>query len=138
MNVTLWKPFRELERFFDEDFAPHAVADKTITPKLHVEEDDQYLYVQAEVPGMEEKDIKVSVEKDVLSISGERKNEKKEEKKGFYYSEISFGKFERRVQLPDYVNSENAQAEYKRGVLQIKLAKNPKKGPQMIEVKNAQ
>lgn len=138
MIPTLWKPFRDLERAFDSDIMNRQDEESFFAPKVHVEEDSKKLYVQAEVPGMEEKDIDVNINNDVLTISGERKNEKKDEQKGYYYSEISFGKFERRVRLPEYVNKDTAKAEYKRGVLNITMDKNPEKAPKQIEVQSAE
>lgn len=137
MNLTLWKPFTDLERFFDEDFS-RMRSDSFFSPNVHVEEDEKYLNVQVELPGLDEKDIKVNVDKNILNISGERKSEKKEDRKGYYYSEISFGKFERNIKLPDYVNADSTKAEYKRGVLQIRLEKKPESQPKFIEVKSSE
>jgi HSP20 family protein len=105
---------------------------------VHVEESDTHLIVQAELPGLNENEITVNIEKDVLTISGERKVEKKDEKKGYYYSEIQFGKFERKMRLPEYVDSEKTEAEYRNGVLNIKLEKKPESAPKKIEVKSGQ
>lgn len=135
MNLTLWKPFQELDRFFDEDYGwENRTA--AFSPKVHVEETDKHLVVQVELPGLDEKEIKVNIDKNVLTISGERKSEKKEDHDGYYYSEIKFGKFERSFRLPEYVETQGTEADYKKGVLSIKLTKKPEASPKQIEVKS--
>lgn len=135
MNLTLWKPFQDIERFFNDDFELPRDHNAIFSPKVHVEETDKHLVIQAELPGLDEKDIKVSIDKNVLTISGERKTEKKEENDGYHYSEIQFGKFERSFRIPEYVKSDSAKAGYKHGVLSIKLEKRPEASPKQIEVK---
>ena len=95
--------------------------------------------VSIELPGMEMKDIDVSVTDDMLTIKGEKKVERQEEKKGYYLSERSYGAIYRTIPLPPGVDGEKAEASFKNGVLTIKLPKTPEAQAKVkrIEVKNA-
>ena len=92
-------------------------------PKVDVTEDNDNLYVTAEVPGIDKKDVKVSVVGDVLTISGEKKTEQRDEKKNYYRVERNYGSFSRSFTLPAEVNVNNIAAEYKDGVLHVTLPK---------------
>lgn len=139
MSLTLWQPMsREIERFFSDRWQTDDVQAKAFAPKVHVEESEKHLTVQVELPGMNEKDIDVQIDKNILTISGERQSEKKEEKKGYYYSEVQFGKFERKIRLPEYVDTNSAQAEYRKGVLKLSLDKKPEASARQIEVKTSE
>jgi HSP20 family protein len=125
---TLWK---EVDRMFD-DFArgfeikPFQAMEGSLgafTPAVDVKEAEKEFIVTAELPGMEEKDIDVSIHRDRLTISGEKKEEKEEKKKNFYRIERSFGSFSRVIPLPEGIESEKAQAEFKKGVLTVTLPK---------------
>jgi len=100
-----------------------------------VEEKDAYK-ITADVPGMDKKDIKVEVENEVLTISGEKKEEKTEKDKNRYYHlERSYGAFSRSFKLPENVSSENIEAKYNNGVVELKLNKKEIAKPKAIEVK---
>ena len=92
-------------------------------PRVDVAETDNAVEVTAELPGMDEKDIEVSLTDDVLSIKGEKKAERQETKKGYYVSERSYGSFYRAIPLPPGVATDDAKAEFKKGVLTITLPK---------------
>ncbi len=98
---------------------------KSLSPKVEVEEKDNSVVVCAEVPGMKEEDIDLEVSSDgYLTISGEKKQEKKENHKGSYFSEISYGSFKRTIPLPWDLNFDEAKADYKDGVLQVTFPKS--------------
>jgi HSP20 family protein len=96
-------------------------------PEIEVFERDNKFFVLVDLPGLTKEDVKIEVTHDELTIRGERKVEKEEKKKGegFYRSERTYGSFYRRIQLPDYVKAEDAQATFKNGVLEIELPAIP-------------
>lgn len=93
--------------------------------KSDMVETDNAIEISVELPGMEMKDIEVTVNDDMLSVKGEKKIERQEEKKGYYLSERSYGVIYRTIPLPPGVDSEKAQASFKNGVLTIRLPQTP-------------
>lgn len=107
-------------------------------PKVNLRESETELMVEAELPGMEAKDLDVRLEKGLLVLSGERRNEKKEEKEGWQRYETSYGRFERAVALPEYVKTEEPKATLKNGVLTVTFGKDLEKArTQKVDVKSA-
>ncbi len=106
--------------------------------KSDVVETDKTIEVSIELPGIEMKDIEVTVNDDMLTVKGEKKIERQEEKKGYYLSERSYGAIYRTIPLPPGVDGEKAQASFKNGVLTIKLPQTPETQAKVkrIEVKN--
>jgi HSP20 family protein len=106
--------------------------------KSDVVETDSAIEVSIELPGMEMKDIEVTVNDDMLTVKGEKRIERQEEKKGYYLSERSYGAIYRTIPLPPGVDGEKAQASFKNGVLTIKLPQTPEAQAKVkrIEVKN--
>jgi HSP20 family protein len=92
-------------------------------PSVDVEENGREVSVRAEVPGMNEKDIDLTWQYGVLRIRGEKKSEKEEKRKGGYYRESTYGSFNREIPLGDSVDWKNAKANYRNGVLTVKLPK---------------
>ena len=108
----------------------------TSYPDVDIIEDKDAFRVKADIPGMDKKDIKVEVENGVLSISGEKKEEKVEKDKNHYYHfERSYGSFNRTFRLPDNVSTEHIDAKYANGVLELTLRKSEAAKPKAIEVK---
>lgn len=105
---------------FGRDFRKE-FTDVDWVPKVEVVKQNGDFTVRAELPGLEKKDIKVEVTENVLTISGERKEEKEEKHDQYYRSERSYGSFYRLVPLPDGVNIEKATATFTNGLLEIKL-----------------
>jgi len=93
-------------------------------PSVNVAETDKDVTITAELPGMEEQDIDVSLTNDVLTLKGEKKSESEDKGKNFYRSERHYGAFHREVQLPAEVESDKAEAKFKNGVLAITLPKS--------------
>jgi HSP20 family protein len=102
------------------------------SPKVDVSEDEKAIQVVAELPGLEEKDIDVSVTPDALTIRGEKKEEREEKKRNYYRMERSFGAFQRMVPLACEVDREKVTAGFKQGVLTITL---PKMTPSPTQVR---
>ena len=94
-------------------------------PQVDVTETEKDMKVCAEIPGVEAKDIDVSVEDGMLRIRGEKKYEREENEKGQYRMERSYGSFERAIPLPVEVDEAKAKAEFKNGVLRLTLPKRP-------------
>ena len=94
------------------------------------------MYVKAEIPGLDEKDLNVSLHNNMLTISGEKKNERAEEDKNrnYYYCERSFGSFSRTIELPEGIKHDEVKARYKNGVLEIELPKDESARPRKIEI----
>jgi len=96
------------------------------SPSIDVKESDKDIAVSAELPGMSDKDLDVSLGRDSLTIKGEKKEEKEERGKDYYRMERSYGSFSRTVPLPAEVDTEKAKAEFKKGVLTVTLPKTAK------------
>ncbi|MCF8056877.1 MAG: Hsp20/alpha crystallin family protein [Desulfocapsa sp.] len=130
-------PFREMESYFEELFRhpfpffgrlptwPRAeLLDKgMISPTVDIFEEDKEVVVKAEIPGMKKSDISIDIDENSITISGEKKQEKKVEKKDYHRFECSYGSFCRSFRLPDDVNSDKAKASFKDGVLEIRMPK---------------
>jgi HSP20 family protein len=124
----------EMSRLFDEfsrgwDLAPFREFTEqwdAFSPRMDVVEGDKEVTVSAELPGMDEKEIDVSLSHGVLTISGEKQGEKEEKGKNYYRMERSYGSFQRSIPLPSEVNEDKAKATFKKGVLTITLPKTAK------------
>ncbi len=110
---------------------------ESFMPKISVTETDKEFKVTAELPGMTEKDIDVQVNPDYLTIRGEKRSESEKTEGGKYYSECSYGSFERSIPLGDQIDHDKVDAKYKNGVLQIILPKviTPENKPRKISVR---
>jgi HSP20 family protein len=120
---------REMNRLFDDVFrsAPGAgdASSEVIVPQINVSETDKELRVTADLPGVSEKDIDVTVDGDLLSIRAEKKVERKEEKEkeNYYFVERAYGTFQRGLRLPFSVDPGQVQAQFENGVLTVTLPK---------------
>ena len=122
---------QEMNTLFDNffhgfDIAPSWGRIDTFNPKVDVKETDKNITVSAEMPGMDDKDIDVSLSRDALTIKGEKKEEKEEKGKDFVRMERSFGSFSRTIPLPVEIDTDKAKAEFKKGVLTVTLPKTAK------------
>jgi HSP20 family protein len=98
----------------------------TFSPSVDVKESEKEIKVSVELPGMNDKDIEVSLSRDSLTIKGEKKEEKEDKGKDYYSMERSYGSFSRTVPLPAEVDTEKVKAEFKKGVLAVTLPKTPR------------
>ncbi len=125
--------------FFDlEPFRLPAAAWPT-APAADVTETDKAYEITAELPGMDEKNIEVKLANDVLTIKGEKREEKEEKKKDYYLHERSFGSFQRAFRVPESVDTDKIDASFKNGVLTVTLPKTAEaqKAEKKIAVKAA-
>lgn len=104
-------------------------------PPLDVEETDKEVTVRAEIPGMSADDLQLSMSGNSLFISGEKKETTEKPKGGYVYQERRYGSFRREVPLPSAVDPDDVQAEYKDGVLHVRLKKSQEALPKRIHVK---
>ncbi|HOT96647.1 MAG TPA: Hsp20/alpha crystallin family protein [bacterium] len=104
------------------------------SPRVDVRENPDEIVVKADVPGMDKKDLKISVENNLLTIKGERKSEVEEKEANIYRSERHFGAFQRTFSLSSRVKSDAIRADYKDGVLTIVLPKVEEVKPRQIEI----
>ena len=118
---------REMNRLFGDflrDFGldPFGrVREFGFEPSVDVWEDDKNIHIKAELPGLDEKDIDVTLTPDALSIRGEKKEEKEEKENGYWHKETSYGSFQRSIALPEGINQEKVEAQFKNGVLNIEI-----------------
>lgn len=140
-----WGPFRELEeverRFgdiFEQSLLPAwrrlPLEKKGWIPAIDVFEKEDKFVVKAELPGMKEDDIDVSVVGDTLTIKGEKKTEAEVKEDEYYRCERSYGSFFRSVALPSHVDAKKIEASYEEGVLEITLPKVPEVQPKKVLV----
>jgi len=137
----------EMDRLFDDFYrtfegwplARFAPVTEGYTPQVDVSEDDEHVVVTAELPGMEEKEIDISVTGDLLTLKGEKREERETKDKDYVRTERTYGAFRRTVQLPCEVEDEGATATFKRGVLTVTLPKSERARREQhhIEVKAA-
>lgn len=139
-----WQPFetlkQEVDRLFDEFDGGFwrsplrrsllgeplsRLREMAAAPAVDIAEKDGIYEITAELPGMEEKDIDISVANGVLTIKGEKKEEKEEKRKDYHLSERRYGSFERSFGVPDGVDGDKISASFKKGVLTIVLPKTP-------------
>lgn len=143
-------PFEEMDRLFEDYFSrgwmrpfrwewpsigEMAKPFEGKIPKVDVIERDDEVVVKAELPGVEKKDLDVSVTENSVTIKGSTSHEEKEEKGDFYRCEISRGTYSRTVGLPSYVDADKAKATFKDGILELTLPKVEKSKRRTIEVK---
>ena len=122
----------EMDALFDDFFKGFSMEPfegrygRSFSPKIDVAETDKEIKISAELPGMEDKDIDVSLNKDTITIKGEKKEEKEDKGKDYYHVERSYGSFTRTIPLPVEIESDKAEANFKKGVLTIRIPKSAK------------
>ena len=105
-------------------------------PAIDIKEEENRFVIQADIPGVDPKDIEVTMENGVLTLKGERSSDKEESHEGYTRVERVRGTFYRRFSLPDTANADNIEAKGKNGVLEIVLPKHEKVQPRRISVKS--
>ncbi len=133
MTLIKWNPDRrniidfrdEMDKLFDNFFTTDSNIESGVNfmPAVDIEETEKEYYVHAELPGMKKKDIGVNIKDNLLTISGEKITTKENKDHVSYSRERTFGKFERSFRLPDLVDCNKVEAEYKDGVIGIKIPK---------------
>jgi len=142
MAITRWDPFREVATmqnrlnalFRDMNDAESPLTTAAFVPAVDIYEDDKKVLLKLEVPGIDEKDLDVSVENNTLTVKGERKFEKEEKEENFHRIERRYGSFYRAFTLPSTVDTEHVNAKYNAGVLKLELLKKPEAQPKQIKI----
>jgi len=148
-NIIRRNPFGELttlqdriNQLFTQPFGPmwrsegaeQGLTASGFVPAVDIYEDEHNIVLTAEVPGVEEKDLDISLENGVVTISGERKMENEEKENNFHRIERTYGRFTRSFTLPPTVDENNVKAEFNNGVLKITLAKREEAKPKQIKI----
>lgn len=146
MNLVKWDPFRELEdvsnrlnRLFGRALVKTEPASDILPlndwiPTTDISETDTAYLIKAEIPGVNKEDVKVTLQDGMLTIRGERRQEKEEKDKKFHRIERSYGSFMRSFRMPEDADESAVKAEFKDGMLNVTLAKSEKAKPKAIEV----
>jgi HSP20 family protein len=145
-ELAPWRPFRELERmrremdrlwdsFFEERPQRKIEELGEWGPSLDLSETKNDLIVKADVPGIDPKDIDISLNKDVLTLKGEKKRETEEKGENYHFIERSYGAFARSIRLPRDVQTDKINASYKDGVLRVTLPKSEEAKKKEIRIK---
>ena len=151
--LTRWEPFGgirrrgdlfgdltrmqdDMNRFFDDFFGEHPrdMAGGAWLPAVDVSETENEFVVRAELPGMSHEDIDINVQDNILTLKGEKKQEKKEEGESFHRLERSYGSFTRSFTLPSGVKAEDIKAAFKDGVLEVSMPKAEEAKPKKIAI----
>jgi len=142
-ELTMWEPFRglekmrsEMDRLWDSFFEGRPLRRFwEWFPSLDVAETKNDLVVKVELPGMDPKDIDISLTDGLLTIKGEKKQEKEEKEENYHFIERSYGTFTRSIRLPKEVKHDKINASYKNGILKVVLPKSEEAKKKEIKVK---
>lgn len=136
IQYSPWGLFDAFDRSFGRVAASQPRDADSWTPAVDIQEEEGRYLVHADIPGVDPKDIDVSVDKGVLTVKGERKSIEESDSEGFHRIERRYGGFSRSFTLPDSVNPEAIEATGSNGVLTISIPKAEKVQPRRIEVKH--
>ena len=138
-TLSIWNPIHEMDELFHNRLASvlgcERVQSVAWSPVVDIEETELNYLIRAELPGLSKEKVKVTVEDGVLTLSGERDLERKVEGKTFHHIERSHGTFTRSFTLPENAEAESVSANYKDGLLEIRVAKSEEALPKSIEVR---
>jgi HSP20 family protein len=128
-RIQLWNPFREMEHFrrdfnevFDRFLGHRKLGEKVrgeLEPAIESYIEGDKLVVRADLPGIDPKNVEITVTGDLLTIKGSREEKREEKERNFVVKEVSYGSFERSITLPPGVKTEDIKASYKEGVLEL-------------------
>ena len=145
MDLVRWRPFRdlatmqeEMNRLFDQMFnrLPEGkeLGEGIWSPCVDISETKDNLVITAEVPGMKKDDIRISINDNILTLRGEKKQEKKVDEENYHRIERSYGAFHRSFTLPTAIKQDQVKASYKDGILRINLPKAEEAKPKEIAI----
>src|SRR5215471_15113879 len=146
MSIVRYDPFRDLRTLQEEvnrlftgnlsrAFEDEGIARGAWSPNVDIYENKEQIVLEAELPGMKREDFDLSVENSVITLRGQRQFEKKDESDNYHRVERAYGSFTRSFTLPNTVTAEDANAEYKNGVLRVTLPKREETKARRIEIK---
>lgn len=147
MSLIRWDPFDDLvslresmDKLFEEFFTrrpERGRAPVVWQPAIEAYETEHDVVVRAELPGIDPKQVEISVTEDTLTLKGEAKTETEEKKRNYYRRELRYGSFVRSIALPAGVQGDKASASYKNGILEIKVPKSERSKPKTVKVEVA-
>ena len=147
MSLIRWDPFDDLaslresmDKLFEEFFTrrPDRIRAPVVwQPAIEAYETDGDVVVRAELPGIDPKQVEISVTEDTLTLKGEAKIEQEEKKRNYYRRELRYGSFVRSIALPAGVQGDKASASYRNGILEIKVPKSERAKPKTVKVEVA-
>ena len=139
-DLIPWSPWREMmsfreniDRFFEEPSVSRA-SGNLFHPAVSIRETEKEMVIEADLPGVKEEDLDVEIEDDKVIVRGERKHSSETKREDYYHMESSYGEFSRVIGLPNYTNPEEATAEVKDGILEIRVPKVEQRQPKKIKV----
>lgn len=143
MAIVKWDPLREFEDVFDRYLksglprlgTQEALSTGDWSPRVDIAETDGEFIVKAEIPEVKKEDVHVSVSNGVMTLKGERRQEKEEKGKKFHRIERHYGSFSRSFTLPDEVDASKVSANFKDGMLTVTLPKSVESKPRSVEIK---
>jgi HSP20 family protein len=141
MALVRWEPMRELtslqgemNRLFSTFFDDNGGSARRWAPPMDLVENEDQLVLKADLPGLSEDDVRVEVQNNVLTVSGDRNAEHEEKREGYYRMERSYGGFSRSVTLPEGIDSDRIEASFDKGVLEVRIPKPEERKPQRIAI----
>jgi len=146
MSIMRWRPTRdllnireEMNRLFDDFFTGWPERRKGLTegdwaPSVDIAETENDVLVTAELPGIKQEEVDITITDDVLTLKGEKKEEKEIKKENYHRIERSYGSFQRSINLPTGVQGDKAKASYKDGILRISIPKAEEAKPKQIKI----
>lgn len=149
MSITRYDPFRDLRTLQDEvnrlfstnlshNYSDEGIGRGAWNPSIDIFENKDHIVLEAELPGMNREDFDLSIENNVITLRGERRFEKKNDSDNYHRVERAYGSFTRSFTLPQTVDAEGAQAEYRNGVLRVTLPKREEVKARRIEISGEQ
>lgn len=130
-GLMRWSPMWDMEKIFGEDLWEGA----DFSPAIDVRQDKDNVIVETSLPGIDPDKVEISVENDVLTISGHTEDKKEVKREDYYRKEMREGSFSRSIILPMGVKANEAEANYEKGILKIKLPKAEEAKPKKIAIK---
>lgn len=126
IQTALDKAMEDFSRAFEwHSYPSKEFENLVISPAIDIVDEKDHFKIEAEMPGMGEDDIEVSINNGILTIRGEKETSKQDKDKNYFLREISYGSYERNIQLPDSVDVDKAKASFKKGMLWVDIPKKP-------------
>lgn len=143
MSMIRWDPFDEImsmresmDRLFEDFFSrrPRTQGPLVWQPAVEISETDHEVVVKAELPGIDPKQVEVSVTGDALTLKGEAKSEVEDKSRSFYRRELRYGMFQRTIALPTEVKGDETKATFRHGILEVRVPKTERLKPKTVRV----
>ncbi|HYA36530.1 MAG TPA: Hsp20/alpha crystallin family protein [Candidatus Binataceae bacterium] len=143
-DIQAWSPFRELDHFrrnFDDMFdrllggwAPEAIRREANAPAIESYVENGNIVIRADLPGVDPKDVEITVNDDILTVRGKRESSKEEKGKNYIHREVAYGSFERSMRLPKGIDANSVKANYNNGVLEVRVQAPKEMAPRKVPI----